>query len=259
MIQERQPSYYAIIPSTVRYDERLKFAERLLYGEITALIGKEGYCFASNNYFAKLYGVIPGTISRWISHLDKLGYIKVELIKNDKKEIIERRIFITDISCRKIMQNTYKQNSIYPYKQFEQYPMSKKAKENNLNIRIDDTLFNYIIKKEGKLPKEFKDNAQYERFYSVIRKLEFDYTEDIIRTFKEENIEKLKTIIYCLKELFIKNKERFLMKVTREELIEIYDNCKKFEFSYQNTEKEIRNFFDYYYISVIKKLEAKYI
>ena len=259
MIQERQPSYYAIIPSTVRYDEQLKFAERLLYGEITALIGKEGYCFASNNYFAKLYGVIPGTISRWISHLDKLGYIKVELIKNDKKEVIERRIFITDISCRKIMQDTYKQNSIYPYKQFEQYPMSKKAKENNLNIRIDDTLFNYIIKKEGKLPREFKDNTQYERFYSVIKKLEFDYTEDIIRTFKEENIEKLKTIIYCLKELFIKNKEYFLMKVTREELIEIYDNCKKFETSYQNTEKEIRNFFDYYYISVIKKIEAKYI
>ena len=44
MIDEKQPSYYAIIPSTVRYDNRLKSAERLLYGEITALIGKDGYC-----------------------------------------------------------------------------------------------------------------------------------------------------------------------------------------------------------------------
>ena len=39
MNQEKRPSYYAIIPSSVRYDERLKFAERLLYGEITALFG----------------------------------------------------------------------------------------------------------------------------------------------------------------------------------------------------------------------------
>ena len=91
--EERQPSYYAIIPSTVRYDENLKFAERLLYGEITALIGKEGYCFAKNNYFAKLFGVIPGTISRWISHLAELNSIKVEVIRNEKKEIIERRIY----------------------------------------------------------------------------------------------------------------------------------------------------------------------
>ena len=31
---EKQPSYYSIIPATVRYDERLKYPERLLYGEI---------------------------------------------------------------------------------------------------------------------------------------------------------------------------------------------------------------------------------
>lgn len=87
MSQDRQPSYYAIIPATIRYDSRLKFPERLLYGEITSLIGKEGYCFASNSYFSNLYGVIPGTISRWISHLNKLGYIEIELIRNDKNEI----------------------------------------------------------------------------------------------------------------------------------------------------------------------------
>ena len=58
MKNERQPSYYAIIPATIRYDERLKYAERLFYGEVTALIGKEGYCFASNNYFAELYGCL---------------------------------------------------------------------------------------------------------------------------------------------------------------------------------------------------------
>jgi len=125
--EEKQPSYYAIIPATVRYDERLKYAERLFYGEITSLIGKEGYCFASNSYFARLYGVIPGTISRWISHLIKLGYIKEELIRNEKNAITERRIYITDISCRQVVQNTYKQNNTYPYNQNCSYPISKKS------------------------------------------------------------------------------------------------------------------------------------
>lgn len=256
MNQEKQPSYYAIIPSTVRYDARLKFAERLLYGEITALIGREGYCFASNAYFSNLYGVIPGTISRWISHLDKLGYIKVELIRNDKKEIVERRIYITDISCRKIVQNTYDQNNTYPYKQFCRYPISQKDKENNLNIMID-RLFIFIIKREGNIPEGFENKEQFEEFYGIIKRLEFDYTEDILKMMREENIEKLKVIIYCIKELFIRKKDCILIKVTRKELIEIYDNCKKIEDSYQDTEKEIHNFFDYYYVSVIRKLEAK--
>ena len=48
---ENKPAYYAIIPSEVRYCEELKFAERLLYGEITVLAGKEGYCFATNRFF----------------------------------------------------------------------------------------------------------------------------------------------------------------------------------------------------------------
>ena len=51
-----KPSYYAIIPAEVRYSN-LKPNAKLLYGEITALSSKEGYCFATNNYFAKLYNV----------------------------------------------------------------------------------------------------------------------------------------------------------------------------------------------------------
>ena len=250
--EEKQVAYYAIIPATIRYDERLKYAERLLYGEITALIGKEGYCFATNSYFANLYNVIPGTISRWISHLSKLGYINVELIKNDKKEITERRIYITDISCRKIVQDTYKQNSTYPYKQNKQYPISQKAKD----IKID-RFFNLIINNNiSELKKEFKEIQIYQEFYELLIKFEFNYTEEIIKTFRDENIEKLKIIIYTLKEMFYKNK-RLLQKATRENFLDVYENCKSFENSYKNTENEIRNFFDYYYTSLVRKLEAK--
>lgn len=254
--EEKQPSYYAIIPATVRYDERLKYAERLFYGEITSLIGKEGYCFASNSYFARLYGVIPGTISRWISHLIKLGYIKEELIRNEKNAIIERRIYITDISCRQVVQNTYKQNNTYPYNQNCSYPISKKSKDNIINIKID-RLFNYIINNKGEIPKEFKNLEQFEEFYAIIERFEFNYTKEILETFEEENIEKLKIIVYAIKEIFMRNRRELLIKAKRNNFLEVYDSCKSFENSYKDTENEIKSFFDYYYTSLIRKLEAK--
>ena len=44
MNEENPISYYSVIPATVRYDNRLKPAEKLIYGEITSLTNKKGYC-----------------------------------------------------------------------------------------------------------------------------------------------------------------------------------------------------------------------
>lgn len=67
----------------MRYNTNLKSTEKLIYGEITSLTNKNGYCFASNRYFANLYNVTLHTVSQWISHLEKLGYINIELIKGE--------------------------------------------------------------------------------------------------------------------------------------------------------------------------------
>ena len=88
-----KPSYYSVIPAKVRYDEDLKANEKLLYGEISALSNKNGYCSAGNTYFAELYGVHKKTISEWVTHLKNKGYVEVEMVYEDKK-IIERRIYI---------------------------------------------------------------------------------------------------------------------------------------------------------------------
>ncbi|MBP3254988.1 MAG: helix-turn-helix domain-containing protein [Clostridia bacterium] len=252
MNKQNKPAYYAIIPSNVRYCEELKFAERLLYGEITALCGKEGYCFATNKYFADLYNVIPGTISRWISHLEKLGFIKVIIIKDEKNQIIERRIYINDI-YKDILPNTYKQNKQYPYKQNCLYPMSKKTQYNNINIRID-RFFNYIIKEKKQNPEKFSKEEDKE-FKDIITELEFNYNEDSIKIIKDDNIDKLKIIIYALKELFKSNKKYLIYKARRNNLISVYDNCRVIELEYKETENEINNFFEYYYKSIIKELE----
>lgn len=92
-------NYFAIMPAKVRYDENLKPMEKLIYSEITVLTNFKGYCYATNSYFAKLYGVHKNSICAWISNLVKYGYLKVEYvlkeIDGEKKQ--ERRIYIIDI------------------------------------------------------------------------------------------------------------------------------------------------------------------
>ena len=90
---KEKPNYYAIIPANVRYSS-LKPNAKLLYGEITALSNKLGYCFASNNYFAELYGVSKNTVSRWIGDLKRLGFITLSIERNSNKEITKRIIGI---------------------------------------------------------------------------------------------------------------------------------------------------------------------
>ncbi len=77
-----QPSYYAVIPANVRYCKNLEPNAKLLYGEITALCNKEGFCWAKNSYFAELYDVDNRTVQRWLLSLQKAGFIHIEIEEN---------------------------------------------------------------------------------------------------------------------------------------------------------------------------------
>ena len=137
-----KPNYYAIIPANVRYSS-LKPNAKLLYGEITALSNKLGYCFASNNYFAELYGVSKNTVSRWVSDLKKLGFITIQIERNSNKEITKRIIGIDE--------------KVYT-------TIDEKVKGNN--TRTNTTSNNISIK---------------EKFISEV--MEFDYPKDMLEDF----------------------------------------------------------------------------
>lgn len=73
------PNYFAVIPASVRYDNTLPPMAKLLYGEIAALANQEGFCWASNKYFAGLYEISMRSVSELIGKLEAAGYIRIEL------------------------------------------------------------------------------------------------------------------------------------------------------------------------------------
>lgn len=112
-----KPTYYGVLPAEVRYHPDLNSSQKVLYTEIDALSTKQGYCFASNAYFADLYGVHRATISAWIKKLKDAKVIKVHYdISNGNVEV------------RKI--TPLRKNTIPPSRKHDT-PLRKKTKYNN--------------------------------------------------------------------------------------------------------------------------------
>lgn len=132
-MKERKPAYYAVIPAEVRYNPELSASEKILYGEITALAEKEGYCFASSEYFEKLYDVSRKTVYNWIKNLEKNGYVTAKLIGKNGSE--GREIFITSPG---------KKTTQVPVKKTTQVPVKKTTRKqyesNNTSINTSDSV-----------------------------------------------------------------------------------------------------------------------
>lgn len=91
-MQTDKPNYYAILPAKVRYSEKISAAAKLLYAEISALSNKEGFCWATNKYFADLYKMDARSISRLVAELKDAGFITFKIDQGE-----QRRIFILDL------------------------------------------------------------------------------------------------------------------------------------------------------------------
>lgn len=127
-VKENQDNvgYYSIIPATVLYNKELKPNEKLLYAIITSLANKEGYCFASNKYLAEKLDVNPKTISSWISDLKNRNFIIVELIRNENKQIVQRKIYINDAP--------YPLNNGYMYQSKNGQAIYQNMEDNNIRF-----------------------------------------------------------------------------------------------------------------------------
>ena len=162
--------------------------------------------------------------------------------------MIERRIFIIDNSF-----NTYPSKKGYPSPSKKGYPILQKGKDINIDIRID-RLFNYYINNDDKIFDFFSSKKEFYEFNNWIEKLEFNYTKESLTIVSEANIIKIKTILYCVKDICQSNRKNCLNRSTREIFINIYDKCKEMELNNKDTENEIHSFYEYYYSSILRKL-----
>ena len=233
MEYKQHAKYYANIPANVRYDNNLKPAEKLLYGEITALANKKGYCYAQNKYFSELYEVRLETVSRWISHLQKCNYIKTEIIKDENKKIISRNIYIADTHYIQKSQYYIDKKINTHYVRKNQKGTDKKVKQNNIKYNIDDDIFYYIINNTSKVPKNFLE---------IIERLEFNYEPHMLNYMKQDKIDMIRDIVNVLYDLYKSGFNLLLKKVKRQQLVDLYLTA---------TEKQPNNLLNYYKKSVI--------
>ena len=166
---KEMPNYYAIIPANVRYDNTIPDKAKLLYGELVALCDKNGYCWATNNYFAELYQISKKSISRLINILVEKNYIETVIkYKENTKEIEGRYIKI----C------------VYPYTQKCLYPIPKNVDYNNTsNNNTSNNKKENIKRKYGEYKNVLLTDDEYNRL-----KNDYNNYEELIR-FLDEYIE----------------------------------------------------------------------
>ena len=178
MDEEIKPAFYAVIPADVRYDSSLKPNAKLLYGEITALCNEKGYCWAGNDYFAKLYGVGLKTISVWISELVAKKYLNREIIyETDTKQVKARILSLPLPYPQKNGELSIKKWIPSPEKKGEGVtPSNEELTEENEETTLSR-------KKRIPLPKKKEENITYEYISNI-----FNNTNDEILKNKTEFI-----------------------------------------------------------------------
>ena len=162
-MEEQQKSYYAIIPANVRYDKDLAPNAKLLYGEITALCNEKGYCWASNQYFAELYGVSVLSIKRWVNSLVNKGYVYRTLTYKPNSKEVDKRILGIDSGIK--IDTTSVQKCYDPSIKNDTSSSIKNDTDNNTSINNTFNNTNNIYKEK---------NIKKESVNSVIA----EYTEN---------------------------------------------------------------------------------
>lgn len=135
------PNYYGILPANVRYCKAIAPAAKVLFTELSALTNKNGYCHASNQYFADLYEVSTRIISNWFKQLEENGFIRIELYKTQIGTL--RKIYINVENQTIDMQRkkySSAQENIYSNAHMKEYsePQEEKFVLNNNNINTNN-------------------------------------------------------------------------------------------------------------------------
>ena len=187
---------FGIMPHRLRKAENININAKFLFLALLELQHEKGYCYASNKYLAKeeLNGVHPNSVPRWLSELEQKGWIKVEILRGEKNEVIERRIYtnlnpqIQNVNTHPTPINTIDVNTpinstvntpINPTVKYKKNNIEKEIKENKKRNPVNgspsspdgDELKEDVSSLKIKKVKKLKDYEKDEVFYSFWKTL----------------------------------------------------------------------------------------
>ena len=145
---------FGIMPHRLRKAENININAKFLFLALIELQHEKGYCYASNKYLAsqELNGSHPNSVPRWLSELEQNGWIKVEIIRGEKNEVIERRIY-TNL-------NPQIQNVNTPPESTFMTPINTIDVNTPINPTVNTPINPTVKYKKNNIEKEEKENIK---------------------------------------------------------------------------------------------------
>ena len=125
------------IPDEILRIDGLDFLSKGLYSQIIAL-SETKPCYASNSYFAELFGVSTRTISSCIANLERIGFItyKIDKVNGNSRIIIPM------------------ENSSIPMEKFSSHIKEENKVENKVENKLKTNSIDRVLKKSLESKKE---------------------------------------------------------------------------------------------------------
>lgn len=177
---------------------------------ISGLTASEGYCYAKNEYFSKLFNVDEVTISRRIKKLVSKGYIYVKYNRNGNV-VVSREIRLTKVltavnknagAVNKTVKdnNTITNNTITIINREAEF---KNSLQPFLETYGKDMLNDFYLYWTEKKPKGRKMLFEMQKTFDVSRRLaRWNKNNFNNKNLKAENNEQLKTLTKSIREQY---------------------------------------------------------
>jgi len=195
--QQFYQSFYSVIPTLLLEDEKIPLRAKKLYGLISNLCKKEGYCWASNKFLSEQSKIPIGTMRKHLKLLEKKDWIKSEV---EPEEGNKRKIFLK-------------------LPDFTKYPMStltNKREQRGLSSLTNNREQRYVHAPEQKIPNNiiYNNNIQ-----NIVGKADdvflFKNKLDEMTKDKQKHIQII-ALYWQIKGFNFENKEQYQAALKRE-------------------------------------------
>lgn len=88
---DEQRNYWGVVPGEVLHDRDLTSAAKLLYLVLSSMVGRNGYCWPSNETLGEELAMSKRRVQELLANLQDRGYIRVSVRRSEQTNEVERR------------------------------------------------------------------------------------------------------------------------------------------------------------------------